>query len=235
MTQPGKDLTFATIARGLRSARLFDPWPDAAFREICDAGRLQTFEHGSTVDADQRLFVVVSGHVNVCPRISADHLVMVDVLGAGEVFGLQGLMDERPSAIEWQMHTATTLIDLPITLLRKQLEQRPVLWGAVGRALIRQYRDGLTRVLEHLSGSARARIAAILARLGALDANAAPRSAGWTIALSQSDLASMLAMSRQTVNKELRQLEADGLIVTAYNSLTVIDLAALRNESVRSA
>jgi DNA-binding GntR family transcriptional regulator len=45
--------------------------------------------------------------------------------------------------------------------------------------------------------------------------------------ISQSDLAAMLSVSRQTVNKELRLLEQRGLLQAAYGRLTIVDLAGL--------
>ena len=45
--------------------------------------------------------------------------------------------------------------------------------------------------------------------------------------ISQSDLAAMLSVSRQTINKELRLLEQRGLLQAAYGRLTIVDLAGL--------
>jgi len=45
--------------------------------------------------------------------------------------------------------------------------------------------------------------------------------------ISQSDLAAMLSVSRQTINKELRLLEQRGLLQAAYGRLTLVDLAGL--------
>lgn len=45
--------------------------------------------------------------------------------------------------------------------------------------------------------------------------------------LTQDDLADMLCVSRQTVNKELKRLEESGVIASTYKTVTVMDREAL--------
>ena len=45
---------------------------------------------------------------------------------------------------------------------------------------------------------------------------------------TQEDFAAMLAISQQSLNRELRVLEADGIIAVAYSRIRLCDLAALR-------
>lgn len=47
------------------------------------------------------------------------------------------------------------------------------------------------------------------------------------VEMSQSDLATMLGASRQSVNKELRQFEAAGLIQLSYGTIVILDRAGL--------
>jgi len=50
--------------------------------------------------------------------------------------------------------------------------------------------------------------------------------------LSQEDLAVMIGVGRQTINRLLKSLEKDGIATTSYTSITIHDLAAI--ERLRS-
>jgi DNA-binding transcriptional regulator LsrR (DeoR family) len=45
--------------------------------------------------------------------------------------------------------------------------------------------------------------------------------------LSQEDLAVMIGVGRQTINRLLKSLEQDGIVTTSYTSLTIQNLEAL--------
>jgi DNA-binding transcriptional MocR family regulator len=78
----------------------------------------------------------------------------------------------------------------------------PVLLGAraVGRTL-----------MDYQTGSTRQRLAATIARLAQLY-GAGDGSSGLRLRLSQDDLATMLQVSRQSINREMRVLEKQGLV-----------------------
>jgi DNA-binding transcriptional regulator LsrR (DeoR family) len=45
--------------------------------------------------------------------------------------------------------------------------------------------------------------------------------------LSQEDLAVMIGVGRQTINRLLKSLEQDGIVTTSYTSLTIQNVEAL--------
>jgi len=49
------------------------------------------------------------------------------------------------------------------------------------------------------------------------------------IEITQSELASMLSVSRESVNKQLNQFQRDGWITLSRGAVTVTNLEALRN------
>ncbi len=52
---------------------------------------------------------------------------------------------------------------------------------------------------------------------------------GTSLAASQEELGQLVGLSRQRVNQALKRLEAEGLLRVDYGSVTVLDLARLRN------
>src|SRR5690606_28844437 len=57
-------------------------------------------------------------------------------------------------------------------------------------------------------------------------------SAGTDIAISQEELALLVGVSRQVVNRSLKELEAEGLLKAEHNRITVFDVAALSGYEV---
>jgi CRP/FNR family transcriptional regulator, cyclic AMP receptor protein len=52
--------------------------------------------------------------------------------------------------------------------------------------------------------------------------------AGISLKVSQNDLAAMVSVSRQTINRELARLTRQGVISVEYGRLTILDPASLR-------
>ena len=54
-----------------------------------------------------------------------------------------------------------------------------------------------------------------------------PRASA-SVRLSQDEIGALAGVSRQSANRALHQLEAQGLLRVAFGSVTVLDLAGLR-------
>lgn len=72
------------------------------------------------------------------------------------------------------------------------------------------------------------RVLAVLLRLAGCRTDDPPPDASLTLNLSQSDLAGLTVMSRNTLNAILQQLEERGLIQLGYRSITILAPARLR-------
>lgn len=75
-----------------------------------------------------------------------------------------------------------------------------------------------------------ARVRARLAELLLLQRPLVPQGGPVTLKVSQVNLAAMIGVSRQTLNKLLKQLEKRGLIEIAFRSIRVMDPERLRDE-----
>ena len=72
----------------------------------------------------------------------------------------------------------------------------------------------------------RQRLAGTLVELAKLHGRGPDRSTR-EVTINQTDLASMVGVTRQTVNKELKAFTRDGLIEVEYGRIVVRDLAGL--------
>jgi CRP/FNR family cyclic AMP-dependent transcriptional regulator len=109
----------------------------------------------------------------------------------------------------------------------ERLDAQPALWRAMAPPLLLGARAVGRTLMDYQTGSTRQRLAATIARLAQLY-GAGDGSPGLRLALSQDDLATMLQVSRQSINREMRVLEAQGLVGSEYGAVSVHQLAALR-------
>ena len=80
---------------------------------------------------------------------------------------------------------------------------------------------------DALLGALDCQLANAVVQLARVHGRIAQGSATLHVRVSQSDLAAMLSVSRQTVNKELRRLEQRGLLHAEYGRLEILDLPGL--------
>ncbi|KAF1046984.1 Crp/Fnr family transcriptional regulator [Xylophilus sp.] len=204
---------------------------------LCDAGWLQTWPDGALVVAQgapcDDVQVVLSGTVEMGVARADGSRVVISYIQPQEIIGIIGAIDGRGSLHDHRAHGTTTLFHIPREALLAQLTADPaLLFGtfALICARARLLYDGIEKMVL---STLRARLAGRLQWLAATHGRETPEGTELTIRLSQEDLASMLATSRQSVNKELRRLAAEEVIDIRYSRVVVRDMERLRRISVK--
>ncbi|AMM23233.1 hypothetical protein AX767_01705 [Variovorax sp. PAMC 28711] len=150
------------------------------------------------------------------------------IFGPGELMGLVRLFDDPLLPYGFVAREPALVAHLPCRGLVAIFDADPLRWKEVTRFALDRQVDTLDTLLNQaVLGRTDCRIAATLQRLGNLFGVQAARETRLRLRLSQDDLADMLAVSRQTVNKELRRLEAAGILRCTYNTLVILDRGAL--------
>jgi CRP-like cAMP-binding protein len=179
-------------------------------------------------DPGSSMMAVLSGRVRVS-AVSADgREVTLNVIGPGEIFGEIALLDGKPRSAD-----CTTLEDsvlmvverrhfLPFLLKNEALVDR--LLGVLCERL-RRTSMALEEIALH---DLQARLARLLVKLSQDYGRPLP-GGGVRIdmKLSQRDLATLVASSRETVNKQLRGWREQGVVEQAAGYLVVKNAAAL--------
>jgi CRP-like cAMP-binding protein len=98
----------------------------------------------------------------------------------------------------------------------------------MAKMLMKQHRVVLDSLLSQGVGSFQRRLVATIERLAVLYGSDDGKGINLRLRLTQEDLATLLQVTRQTVNQALRALVACGAIRLNYNTITVLDLDALR-------
>ena len=178
------------------------------------------FQKGDPADA---LWGVLSGRV-VTEVVTDDGKEMVlGAFGKGEVFGEVGVIDFGPHRVEARATQPTELFRLERKHLLKYLQSSPELCFRVFSLLC----SDLRKTTENLEETALYKLPGRLAkRLVMLTADSQVGD-GTVLHINQSDLASMLGVNREAVNRHLRVFEKGGLIALNRQRVEIVNQQAL--------
>ena len=180
-----------------------------------------------TGDAANGLHIVLSGLVRIWIADSDGRELTLALLEAGDPFGEIALLDGLPRTANATVVERSECLVLPCRAMETVLARDP----ALARHLIQLLCELLRRNTQTIGGFAFSGLGGRLAlklyelalSYGKLESN----NARMTRRFSQSDLASMLGVTREAVNKRMAALAHDRLVFVEDGYIVVPDLAAL--------
>lgn len=214
----------------LRSSALFRVMDDATLAAVARLVRIRRFRHDEVIfhagDPGDSLFVIGSGSVKVVLGSPGGEEAIIATLGRGDFFGELSVLDgaERSAtAVALEPTELGSVAGAPFLVL---VETQPGLRRALLAGLAAEVRH-LTRHVEelhflHLPG----RLAARLVEL-ARQAEGSGPGAELSWPYTQSDLASMIGGSRQSVSHLLSDLAAEGLVRVEHDTIIIPDIETL--------
>jgi len=224
--------TPALVARALRVCNLLRDWPGPVLAQIAATARLKQYPKGAQVWAQKRqqrdVIAIVSGSLQISGVNSAGAKFVLSILGAGEIVGLVRLLDGFELVYDYHAHEDTLLLHIPAARLRGLLDAHPALWKSVALLALARQQDSIATLQRRSFRSIKQNFAEALLRLAHTGGRPAGPGTSVTLRVSQTDLAAMAAVSRQTVNKHVQHLAKLGILQTAYGELTILDLPALQ-------
>ncbi|MFT3800095.1 MAG: Crp/Fnr family transcriptional regulator [Burkholderiaceae bacterium] len=239
---PGHEMTAESAAPPpttdvLRWNQLLASWPDEARQAITRASRMARYRRRTLImsreSTSRELLAVVSGCIEVVAFNADGRRYLNALLGPCSIVPIVQLLDQCSRSYDYYAREDSLIVHIPRSALVLQLDRDPVLWKTVAQLAMERQRSSVAELRALTVGSTRRRIAAILlrmARIYAPDRSCASMGAetdAIDVNLAQHDLAAMLCVSRQTVNKELGALVEAGVLHMAYKRLTIIDGAQL--------
>ncbi len=154
--------------------------------------------------------------------------LLIGLFGPGSWFGEISLFDEAPRPLHAYAMGETEVLLLPSAAFHAALEAHPEGYRHFARVLCRKLRIAF-EVLEDQTQPLAARLAKRLLDLAAVYGEATPEGLWLKLPLPQEDLARMLAATRQSINKALRALTAQGLLAVKGGRLLLCDAEKLRS------
>ncbi|MCJ9708083.1 Crp/Fnr family transcriptional regulator [Bordetella hinzii] len=208
---------------------LLSPALETALGALGQRVRLQKkstlFCQGSQPDA---LYRLQSGILRLSVTASNGREAVLSVMQAERWFGEASLLGQEPRAHDARAVTDCELLAVPAPAVHELLDERPDFLRELTRLICRRYRLSLQRIDATILLSVPVRVAM---RLLAVNDVQHPRGTGPeapTLRLSQEELSQMLGVSRQSVNKVLKDWEARHIVRVSYGRITLLDPDTLR-------
>ncbi len=220
----------------LRRCALFEHVDDAGLVPVARRLRRRQFRRNEVIfhqgDPGDALHVVHAGSVKiVLPSPEGDEAIIA-TLRPGDFFGELSLLDGAPrSATAVALEPSTTLM-LPRDVFRELLDHDPNLRDALLAGLAHELRRVTGQVEELHFLDLAGRLAMRLSRL-ARDADPTSDEVRLDWPYTQSDLASMIGGTRQSVNKLLSELVVVGLVRIERDTLVIPSVSALALQAAR--
>lgn len=226
----------AQVADSLRRCLLFAELDDEALVRVGSHLLRRRFRRDEVVfhqgDPGDLLHVLASGSMKVAlPSLDGGEAIIAS-LRAGDFFGELALLDGAPrSATVVALEPSETMV-LPRPAFRALLDADPQVRDALLAGLARELRRLTGQVEELHFLDLAGRLASRLTRLAReVDPTSNEVTLSWRY--TQSDVAAMIGATRQSVNKLLADLVAEGLISVERDILVVHDVERLERQSER--
>ncbi len=181
-------------------------------------------------DPGQALYLLAAGQVRIYVQGEEGQETSVNLCGPGDVFGELAVIDDRPRSASAVAGEEALAYVLSRDLFRAHVRRCPQLALNLLNALSVRVRYNTEQVGSLATLDIPARLARKL--LALVEMHGVPDGDGVRIevALTQSDLASLIGATRESINKALAAFRRQGLIRLADGRIVVVDrerLAAL--------
>ena len=223
-------------ARGFPSSKLsvlrkhpyFCDLDPEAFDQLCRYAKHSTLKRGATIfskgDPGTSLIAVISGTVKISISSPDGRNAILNLIGAGEIFGEVALLDGLARTTDATANTNCEVLVLDRREFLPFMRSQPALAMKFIELLCTRLRwtsDQLEQViLQNLPG----RLASALIRL---TEKHKLEPAGRTVAVTQQEISEMVGMTRESINKQLRVWAARSWVRLEHGAIVVLNAQPL--------
>ncbi|MBA4290004.1 MAG: Crp/Fnr family transcriptional regulator [Pseudomonas sp.] len=207
----------------------FSALPAALQAALFDAAQVQHLTPGQVLfrrgDKPCGLYAVVAGGMRIGAVSASGKEALLTLVEPPYWFGEISLFDGQPRTHDAFAEGPTTLLLVPQARLLALLDQQPQHWRDFALLMSQKLRLAFIALEEMSLLPAAPRLARRLLLIAENYGEGEPRR---VLHLPQEQLALMLAISRQTTNQILKELEAQGIVRLTYGEIEILDLPRLR-------
>ena len=230
MALAGRNADPGTAPAVLRSCALFRQMDDAALTAVARLLRARRFRRNEVIfhagDPGDSLFVVATGSVKIVLASADGDEAIIAALRPGDFFGELSVLDGAERSATAIALEPTELRSLGRAPFLELVDTQP----GLRRALLAGLAAELRRITLHaeelhfldLPGRLAMRLVQLAHEAGAVGPGV---ELPWRY--TQSDLASMIGGSRQSVNRVLGDLSNEGLLRVEHDTIVIPDIDAL--------
>jgi CRP/FNR family transcriptional regulator/CRP/FNR family cyclic AMP-dependent transcriptional regulator len=217
----------------LRHVPLFTELSDSELQAIAPDLVRQAYHQGDTIfyqgDVGQTLYIVESGQIRVYVQSEDGQETSVNVCGPGDLFGEFAVIDGLPRSASAVSMEDSVLLSLHRDHFYKHLRSFPQLALSFMKTLSVRLRYNTRQVDSLAALNVPARLARKLLELGQNHGVIEPDGVHIHLALTQSDLASLIGATRESINKALGSFRKQGYIRQQRGQIVIVDPEALRD------
>jgi CRP/FNR family cyclic AMP-dependent transcriptional regulator len=222
-------------AQLLRRVPLFANLPDRELEALASSLGKRTFGKGMIIfhggSLGQTLYIIESGLVRIFSLSESGQELTVNLYGPGQVFGEMALLDRGPRSAGALCMERTVTYTLHRDVFERCLERTPALARGLIELLIDRLRYS-TSCLESLAFlDVYGRVAGKLLELGRRHGHQG-NGIEIDLRLTQGELATWVAASRESVNKVLSSFRDLGLIAVDSQGITILDWRGLEDRVI---
>jgi CRP/FNR family transcriptional regulator len=216
----------------LRANRLFADLPVGELERLASAAREESYRPRGYVfhEGDPALWfcLVKTGRVRIVRHSSAGKEVVLELLGAGEIFGGVAVLQRRPYPASAQATEPTVVVKIAADVVLGVAERQP----ALSRAMMLLIADRLRTAHESVKSLSvepvEPRLAATLLRLAEREGIRTARGVELSFHLTRQTLADMSGTTVETAIRVVSRWLRDALVEDLDGRLVIRDPDALR-------
>ncbi len=179
-------------------------------------------------DPGTAFFLVKTGRIKIYKTDPHGREQVLSILGDGQIFGDVPAFDGGPYPA-----TAETMTDSEIYLIRSEdfqdlVRQHPEVALKIIRVLGQRLRQAMELVRDLSFKQAPHRLASLLIRLAGEYGSESGEGILIDLPLSRQELADIVGTSRETITRELKKMEREGMLGVNRRVITITDIERLK-------
>ena len=180
-------------------------------------------------DEGTALYVIYKGLIKIAVPSKRGDEITLAILAEGDFFGEMALLDDLPRSADAMAMEETQLYVLNRTDFLSFLIHNEHAIRTLMQALSLRLRKTDDMVAEVCFLNVSARLAKRLVDLVESRHQMNKGDEKYDVSLTQREMASLIGVSRETINKELKILRQKGIVTTSRNTIAICDLERLKN------
>lgn len=214
-------------SRLLRNHFLLSTLSDEDLEKLARYSQVQQVESGTVIfsknDAGDSMMVIIEGRVMIgSTSISGKELVL-NILGEGDVLGEIAFVDGEARTADARALEATTYLVLERRYFQPLLEEQPKLAAQLLGILCQRLRNTTDQMEDTAFYELKTRLARKLLAFADHFGERQDDQNNIELPVNQSELGAMLSATRESVNRQLRELANADLISLKQGAITIID------------
>jgi CRP-like cAMP-binding protein len=213
----------------LRKHPIFSDLEPEALDQLCRYAKQTTLKRGATIfskgDPGNSLFAVISGTVKISISSPDGRNAILNLIGAGELFGEMSVLDGQPRSADAIANTSCEIFVIDRREFLPFVRSQPTLAMKFIELLCTRLRWTSDQVEQVILQDLPGRLASAL--IGLTEKRKLDREAR-TIAITQQEISEMVGMTRESINKQLRAWAGRGWVRLEHGAIVVLDAEALR-------